>query len=272
VEVIKDLLAQNTGDTYVQQLLRDLSSLHELPLNRQLAQMSHIWRAYTAQQDALVQTIGHDRSTRLRYWLLTLREGLQAESRPQQHRHPNAYTQWLMQRENIMFRHLKESIEPLGPDDKIILMGHNYHMCKDSGRLYLGPRPSCIRPVRSYVRSLTYALVAHVRGYPVHMWNSLGTMLYKESPAQCLSIWSFYGHGRLMGKKGPVQVRLQNDTLESLLAQVGDRYLLPLHQADDTIRKILAHINFRGTRGAYSSGNLCALTDAIYFIKTVNAE
>ncbi len=271
VEVIKDLLIHNTDDTYVQQLLHDLSSLHELSLNRQLARMSNIWRTYSAQQDSLVHTIGHERSTLLRYWLLTLREDLHAENRPQQQQ-PRAYTQWLMQRENIMFRHLKESIEPLGPDNKIILMGHNYHMCKDSSRLHLGPRPSCIRPVRCYVRSLAYAFHAHLRGYPVKMWNSLGTMLHKESPAQCLSIWSFYGYGRLMGKKGPVQVRLQNDTLESLLAQVGDRYLLPLHQADDNTRKLLAHANFRGTGGAYSSGDLTALTDALYFVKTVNAE
>jgi hypothetical protein len=66
-------------------------------------------------------------------------------------------------------------------------------------------------------------------------------------------------------------VRLRDDTVESLLAQVGDRFLLPLSDVDPQARTILSHANVR-MGGAYVSTDLTAQADALYFVREVSAE
>jgi hypothetical protein len=75
-----------------------------------------------------------------------------------------------------------------------------------------------------------------------------------------------------MTSKGPRTVRLRDDTVESLLAQVGDRFLLPLNDVDPQARAILSHANVRLMGGYYASTDLTAQADALYFVKDVNAE
>jgi hypothetical protein len=67
-------------------------------------------------------------------------------------------------------------------------------------------------------------------------------------------------------------VRLHGDTVESLLARVGDRFLLPLNDVDPQARAILSHANVRLMGGYYASTDLTAQVDAIYFVRNVNAE
>jgi hypothetical protein len=67
-------------------------------------------------------------------------------------------------------------------------------------------------------------------------------------------------------------VRLHGDTVESLLAQVGDRFLLPLSDVDPQARAILSHANVRLMGGSYASTDLTAQADALYFAREVNAE
>jgi hypothetical protein len=81
-----------------------------------------------------------------------------------------------------------------------------------------------------------------------------------------------YGQGSLMASKGPRTVRLHSDTVESLLAQVGDRFLLPLNDVDPQARTILSHANVRLMEGSYVSTDLTAQADAIYFVREVKAE
>jgi hypothetical protein len=80
-----------------------------------------------------------------------------------------------------------------------------------------------------------------------------------------------YGQGTLMMPKGPRTVRLHSDTIESLLAQVGERFLLPLHEIDPRAKAILSNANVRFSWGFYASADLTCQADALYFVKDVNA-
>ena len=100
----------------------------------------------------------------------------------------------------------------------------------------------------------------------------MGSHLHDRSPGQVLSIWMLYGRGSLMTPKGPRTIRLHSDTIESLLAQVGDRFLLPLNDADPQAKVILSNANMRFAGGLYASADLTSQADAIYFVKQVNAE
>jgi hypothetical protein len=102
--------------------------------------------------------------------------------------------------------------------------------------------------------------------------GSVGTHLHQRFPGEVLAIWAFYGQGQLMGRAGPLDVRMHDDTIESLLVQVGDRFLLPLDNVDPDARAILTNANIRWADGRYASADLSAQADAIYFIGHVTAE
>lgn len=75
-----------------------------------------------------------------------------------------------------------------------------------------------------------------------------------------------------MTPKGPRTVRLRGDTVESLLAQAGDRFLLPLRDVNPQARAILSHATIRLMGGSYASTDLTAQADALYFVREVKAE
>jgi hypothetical protein len=101
--------------------------------------------------------------------------------------------------------------------------------------------------------------------------KSIGNHIHDRFPGQVFSIWMVYGQGQLMGRDGPIEVRLHDDTIESLLAQVGDRFLLPLDSVDSRARDVLTRANFRWAGGYYASADLAAQTNALFFVKNVSA-
>ena len=127
--------------------------------------------------------------------------------------------------------------------------------------------------IRSWFRALGYDMWARIHGCPLDVYGgSVGTHLHQRFPGKVFAIWMFYGQGQLMGPSGPMDIRLHDDTIESLLAQVGDRFLLPLDNVDPRALAVLTNANFRWAGGKYGSADLTTQTDAIYFIKHVTAE
>jgi hypothetical protein len=102
--------------------------------------------------------------------------------------------------------------------------------------------------------------------------GSIGGHVHKRFPGQVLSIWMLYGQGQLMGRNGAIDVRLQGDTIESLLACVGDRFLLPLDHVDPSARDVLRRANLRWAGGHYASADLTVQADALYFVRNISAK
>jgi len=163
-------------------------------------------------------------------------------------------------------------VDGLSGDEKLILLGHNVHLSKDAANLQFHPQFSNFWGLWSWLRAWGYRMYFKLAGWPTSMSDSVGTHLHRRFPGQVLSIWMLYGQGSLMAPKGPRIVRLHGDTVESLLAQVGDRFLLPLNDVDPQARTILSHANVRLMEGSYASTDLTAQADALYFVKDVKAE
>ncbi len=142
-------------------------------------------------------------------------------------------------------RFLDAIVDGLSGDDKLILLGHNVHLSKDAAHLHFHPQFSRFWGVLSWVRAWGYRMFFKLAGWPTSMGDSVGAHLHRRFPGQVLSVWMLYGQGSLMAPKGPRTVRLHGDTVESLLAQVGDRFLLPLSDVDPQARAILSHANVR---------------------------
>jgi erythromycin esterase-like protein len=148
----------------------------------------------------------------------------------------------MSKREEIICRHLDQWIDPLPPDDKIILLGHNLHLSKDCTALDAWDH----------------------RDEP-----SIGTYLARKYPGQVCSIWMLYDHGRhldIYSKPYVKSVHSLPNTIEHLLARVGTVFLLPLHTGDPREAYLAAPRNCV-SNGMYTAGAvLSRQADALFFI------
>jgi erythromycin esterase-like protein len=267
VKPIQRLLEGHAG-SQVHELLRALDRLRGLSTDEQLVQIEAIQNHLPTSADLLPE--GPQRE--LQSWLAFLHSSVAAEKRPRAKQDPQGSRRWWARREHFLMQSLDAIVDRLSADDKLILLGHNVHLSKDAANLHLHPQLSSFWGLQSWLHAWGYKMFFQLAGWPTSMGNSVGAHLHRRFPGQVLSIWMLYGQGSLMAPKGPRAVRLHDDTVEPLLAQVGDRFLLPLNDVDPQARAILSHANVRQMEGSYASTDLTAQADALYFVKDVKAE
>ncbi len=261
-------LLEGRADGPVQELLSTLDRLRGLSTDEQLVQIKALQSKLPRCADVLAEgTFGE-----LQPWLTFLHDSVAAEKRPRANQDPRGSRRWWAQREHFLMQSLDTIVDGLSADEKLILMGHNVHLSKDAANLDFHPQFSSFWGFRSWLLAWGYRMFFKLAGWPTSMGDSVGAHLHRRFPGQVLSIWMLYGQGSPMAPKGPRTVRLHGDTVESLLAQVGDRFLLPLNDVDPQARAILSHANVRLGGGAYVSTDLTAQADAIYFVREVKAE
>lgn len=266
IRPIQWLLEGHTG-SQVHELLSALDRLRGLSTDEQLAQIEVIQSDLSACADILAEgTFGP-----LQSWLAFLHDSVAAEKRPRVNQDRRGSRRWWAQREHFLMQSLDAIVDGLSGDDKLILLGHNVHLSKDAVNLHFHPQFSSFWGLRSWLGAWGYRMYFKLAGWPTNMGDSVGAHLHLRFPGQVLSVWMLYGQGSLMTPKGPRTVRLRDDTVESLLAQVGDRFLLPLSDVDPQARTILSRANVRLMEGHYASTDLTAQADAVYFVKDVNA-
>jgi erythromycin esterase-like protein len=267
VEPIRQLLEGHSG-RQAHELLSGIDALRGLSTNEQLTQIETIQHNLPA----YATDLGEGTLAELRFWLSFFHDSVAAEKRPRANQDRRGFRRWWAQREHFLMQSLDAIVDGLGGDEKLILLGHNVHLSQDAANLHFHPQFSRFWGLRSWVRAWGYRMYFKLAGWPTNMGDSVGTHLHRRFPGQVLSIWMLYGQGSLMAPKGPRTVRLHGDTVESLLAQVGDRFLLPLNDVDPQARAILSHANVRLMEGSYVSTDLAAQADALYFVREVKAE
>jgi len=142
-----------------------------------------------------------------------------------------------------MCRQLDEWIDGLSPDDKVILLGHDFHLAKKS---------TAIR----------------VEGASIGR-ESTGTHLANRFPDQVCAIWMLYDRGRHLDAYSKPYVKdvvSRRGTITQLLAKAGRRFVLPLHGGDSRgsylhpPREFLANGEFR------ASAVLPEQADVLFFL------
>jgi erythromycin esterase-like protein len=155
----------------------------------------------------------------------------------------------LIEREKAMIRLMDELLAELPPTDKIILMGHNLHLSKDSENIRLGPVGS---PAPT-------------------LWRSVGTHLNQKLPGEIYSVWMTYDHGwhgSALLAEGAEQVSSDPVRIEHLLAKAGSSFFLPFDSGDPREAYMRQERNFV-QNGATASGVLANQADALFFIAEV---
>jgi len=202
------------------------------------------------QKAALVELLGEAGSELFSRTLSSLRDSFAITARVFHTASPVELMDALAQRETVMFRHFDEYMEGLGQGEKVILMGHNLHLSKDSEWLSGGRL-----------------------GEPVALWRTIGTHVAESLPGQAYSIWLLYDHGQNSGylsADGAVDIPSKPDSVEHLLARAGTNFLLPLEGTLGDGRYLNEARNFT-QNGEYGSGIIPRQADAIFFVETVSA-
>lgn len=157
----------------------------------------------------------------------------------------------LIEREKAMIRLMDDLLGELSPTDKIILMGHNLHLSKDSENILVGPV-----------------------GTPAPtLWRSVGTHLDQKMPGEIYTVWMTYDHGwhgSVLLAEGIEQVSSDPVRIEHLLAKAGSSFFLLLDSGDPREAYMRQERNFL-QNGATASGILTTQADALFFVAEVTA-
>lgn len=149
-------------------------------------------------------------------------------------------------REKVMQRHVKFLLCHMKPNDKLVLMGHNRHLSKESGLIKkVGP--------------------ASPGGYH---GQSLGTYINRLLPEQVFSIWQLHGQG--LGSQ-PYE-DLKNEytiipgSLNSILSEVASNYLILTAE----VPLLKKEMDITGIYNAVFRTSIAKQADAIFFIREVS--
>lgn len=152
----------------------------------------------------------------------------------------------MAERERVMQRHVEFSLSHMKPNDKLVLMGHNRHLSKESGLIKkVGP--------------------ASPGGYH---GQSLGTYINRLLPEQVFSIWQLHGQGLgsqpYQGLKS--EYTIIPGSLNSVLSEVASNFLI----LTTKVSLFEKEMDITGIYNAVFRTPIAKQADAIFYIREVS--
>ncbi|MGE5652853.1 MAG: erythromycin esterase family protein [Bacillota bacterium] len=233
VRELRSALARSPGETIAQEVER----------------IERVHRQIDANREELVSSFGEGWTTNLERWMLTLRDGLEFA------RVANPAADWatlnaaMAQRELAMQRHVVQVLDNMGPEEKLILMGHNRHLAKMSATIKAqgggAPGGGRVPP--------------------------LGTYLHQRYPGQVFAVWMLNERGRSAQPYTWLSSEYSSapGSLNSILASVGDAFLLPTVSSDPRARLLSTEQEIIGLYGVPFRTAVADQADAIFFVREV---
>lgn len=246
---LSELLGQVLHTPEVVEIQKLLSRVPGESIEGEIKRLSDLLDAIEDKADVLRERLGEDRCAQLKQWLLTMRDSFAYYHLANQARDYKGLNKALAIREELMCRHVEFILAQMKPEGKLVLMGHNRHLAKESERIKkLGPAPPGGKLV-----------------------PALGTHLYHRFPGQVFSIWMLHESGKSSQPFASIssEYTVKPGSLNSLLAQVGTRYLLPMHGVDPRARLLRTRMDIVGIYNASFRAAMAEQADAIYFVRKV---
>jgi erythromycin esterase-like protein len=156
----------------------------------------------------------------------------------------------MAERERFMQREMNRAVREAGPEAKFVLMSHDLHLCRDLSAISrvdagAGPGGKTDPP--------------------------LGAYLAARHPGQVFTCWMLIGRGRDCHPFAglPREIAIVPGTLNAVLAEVGECFILPIDPADPRARLLASDVNVRwdGITGARLA--VARQADAIFFVRDV---
>jgi erythromycin esterase-like protein len=248
-EEAQAVLAGQSQDPLVQQILRRLNRVAGESRIEEAERLEKLAEFLAAESRSVEKVLGEVDARRLTRTVRRLAETYRFCDAAKEGPRTMKWLQGLRDREADMVWLMDEMLADLPSDAKVILMGHNLHLSKDSEEITVGPIDS---PAPT-------------------MWTSVGTHLARRYPEEIYSIWMLYDHGRhgtVLSAAGVEELDSNPAAVEHLMAKVGSTFVLQLTSNDK--RGPLHHekCNFL-QNGSIASGLLPAQADAVFFVREV---
>lgn len=243
----EELLAAHRSQPLVQEILRRMALVDGESPVEEIERLQGVLSFLQRNQAAVRVALGEVAAEELWRTVRCLTDGLEfLDSATEGLGSPRGLA-GLRQREERMCRHMDEVLSDLPGDAKIILMGHNLHLSKNSyslrsGRITWGGKTK---------------------------WLSVGSHVAQKLPGEVFGVWMLFDHGRhgrLTGDRIVEEYVASNPyVLEHLLAKAGDALLLPLNTGDVREAFLDRPLHFL-QNGRPASGIIGRQVDAIFFV------
>lgn len=253
----KCLLEKHKKTLIVKEILNRMTRVKDESLIDEIKRLQDLLEYMSKKETVLNEQLGKDDAMNLRRIIICLKESIVfKKAMDRRHSFPLRLAT-ARRREKYMYRQIDEILDALPPQEKIILLGHNIHLGKNSEHVnntWLGLAP---------------------KGYTKE-WISVGTYLARKMPGKIYSIWMLYDYGwnsiigPNMGNFPPQKVSSDPKRIEHYLSKIGSIFLLPFNSGDPR-ESFLLQKNFFVMKGGLESGIIKHQADAIFFVSEVSA-
>ncbi len=156
----------------------------------------------------------------------------------------------MTERELMMHREVMRQLESARPGEKIALLSHDAHLCRDT----------------SAIRGMSAAAGPGGKSAP-----PLGEFLSREFPGEVFGTWMLVGRGRDRQQFAELsdEIRPVAGSLNAILADVGECFILPVDHNDPRARLLRSEMQLvmDGNASLYCAP--ASQADAIFFIRDV---
>ena len=231
---LQSLLARPAGETLEQEIAR---------LERALTEIDAV-------EEQLKQLLGQDRLSLLRESALALRQSFNFIRVANPARTWKQLNRAMAAREEAMYRRVRFILSQMAPGEKMILMGHNRHLARESGAIKnAGGAPPGGKKV-----------------------PALGTMLNRLLPGEVFSIWMLHDHGSSSQPLSRLSREYSSppNSLNAMLAEVGPCFLLPTVSPDPRARLLGKPLPVNGIYNQVFRTAVARQADALFFVRRVN--
>ena len=153
-------------------------------------------------------------------------------------------------RERFMHRQVDRELQQMHTGEKLALMAHNMHLCR---------APDAI------------ARSDEAAGPGGKTEPALGAWLAMRFPGEVFSVWMLIGRGQ-DSQPFPTlskQIREKAGTLNSLLGEIGDCFLLPIEKTDSGARLLTENVEIMHDANLGARLAIAPQADAIFFVRDV---
>jgi erythromycin esterase-like protein len=236
-------------DPMVEEILRLLNRVAGESRIQEAERLEKLAEFLAAKSQGLEKVLGEVDARRLTRTVRRLAEAYRFCEAAKEGPRTMKWLQGLRDREAAMTWLMDDILADLPSDAKVILMGHNLHLSKDSEEITIGPIGS---PAPT-------------------MWVSVGTHLAERYPEEIYSMWMLYDHGRhgtVLSAAGAEEIQSNPAAVEHLMAKAGSTFVLQLKSDDKNGPFHRQKCNFL-QNGSIASGLLPAQADAVFFVREV---
>jgi erythromycin esterase-like protein len=249
-EDLAAMLAAHSDDAVVESVLNLLKRVPGESLDAEVHRLDAVVAAFAAELEHLAAVLGADAAHEARYLAQWLRDSF-------------AYlraiipiTRWedlnpaMAERELMMHREVTRQIELAKGKEKLVLLSHNAHLCRDM----------------SAIAGMTAAAGPGGKSAP-----PLGEFLSRRFAGQVFSIWMLIGQGRDRQQFRPLTdvISLVPGSLNAILADIGECFLLPIDRDEPRARLLETPLQLVMDGNVSLHTAPASQADALFFIRDV---